>query len=459
MPLFFRGHLRRRPRHRPRRHRRPGRAGRGEDPLPQHPPAGRARRRPGDGGSGRGRHPVGAGLPDRGSRPPGGGRPAGRPGHGAQGPGHRPPGCGERGSGGYGGRSICASTPPAPRPCSSITRCNAAIATSTPSVSTWRWPSPVSRPREECSWAWSPTRPCSSSFSRTADLRFPDQSGLMASSPGTSIAIVVVSALGTGRRWIRARTETHTMAPLDDVVLSRRGFLGLAAAAAASGALMACGSSSDETTSDTTVPAVATTAAGLANGRTATVRTCVYAKNHASSMLYWQKFAPPGVTVTVVPVTSTAEILQALEGGSLDFGLMSPYVPMLTQAKSGISCRTVVHGGPPGLRSHRQDGRGGVGRRPPGEEDRRPPARRPGARPQQPAGQGRTRARPGPRRGAPRLRRARRPPSPGAMSMRSSAASRRAPRRSSTASACGCRVCSTRPSATSTPPSGRRRRC
>ena len=131
------------------------------------------------------------------------------------------------------------------------------------------------------------------------------------------------------------------MAPLDDVVLSRRGFLGLAAAAAASGALMACGSSSDESTSDTTVPAVATTAAGLANGRTATVRTCVYAKNHASSMLYWQKFAPPGITVTVVPVTSTAEILQALEGGSLDFGLMSPYVPMLTQAKSGISCRTV----------------------------------------------------------------------------------------------------------------------
>ncbi len=131
------------------------------------------------------------------------------------------------------------------------------------------------------------------------------------------------------------------MAPLDDVVLSRRGFLGLAAAAAASGALMACGSSSDESTSDTTVPAVATTVAGLANGRTATVRTCVYAKNHASSMLYWQKFAPPGVTVSVVPVTSTAEILQALEGGTLDFGLMSPYVPMLTQSKSGISCRTV----------------------------------------------------------------------------------------------------------------------
>jgi len=127
------------------------------------------------------------------------------------------------------------------------------------------------------------------------------------------------------------------MEPLD-VVLSRRGFLGLAAAAAAGGTLMACGSSSStSTTADSVAPGTAVTT----SGRTATIRTCVYAKNHASSMLFWQKFAPPGITVTVAPVTSTAEILQALEGGSLDFGLMSPYVPMLTQAKSGISSRTV----------------------------------------------------------------------------------------------------------------------
>ncbi len=127
------------------------------------------------------------------------------------------------------------------------------------------------------------------------------------------------------------------MEPLDELTLSRRGLLGLAAASAAGIALTACGSSSTRTASGTTIPTVA----GLANGRTATVRTCVYAKNHASSMLYWQRFAPPGVTVTVTPVTSTAEILQALEGGSLDFGLMGPYVPMLTQAKGGITCRTV----------------------------------------------------------------------------------------------------------------------
>jgi len=128
------------------------------------------------------------------------------------------------------------------------------------------------------------------------------------------------------------------MEPLDEVILSRRGLLGLAAAAAAGAALAACGSDSEKTTRGTSIPA----AAGLANGRTATIKTCVYAKNHASSMLYWQKFAPPGVTVTVSPVTSTAEILQALESGTLDFGLMSPYVPMLTQPKGGVTCKTVA---------------------------------------------------------------------------------------------------------------------
>ena len=126
------------------------------------------------------------------------------------------------------------------------------------------------------------------------------------------------------------------MNPLDDVTLSRRGILGLAAAAAAGLALGACGSETSTTTATTSK------VAGLAGGRKATVRTCVYAKNHASSMLYWQKFAPEGVTVDVKPVTSTAEILQALEGGTLDFGLMSPYVPMLTQPKAGITCKTVA---------------------------------------------------------------------------------------------------------------------
>ncbi|MEO5679949.1 MAG: ABC transporter substrate-binding protein [Acidimicrobiales bacterium] len=120
--------------------------------------------------------------------------------------------------------------------------------------------------------------------------------------------------------------------------MTRRGLLGLAAAAAAAAGLAACGDSGSKVATKTTA---GTALPGLAGGRQVEIKTCVYAKNHASSMLYWQKFAPPGVTVKVTPVTSTAEILQALEGGTLDFGLMSPYVPMLTQAKAGITCRTV----------------------------------------------------------------------------------------------------------------------
>lgn len=122
----------------------------------------------------------------------------------------------------------------------------------------------------------------------------------------------------------------------EDVVMSRRGLLGLAAAAAAAVGLSACGSSEPGAAPQAGGPA------GLAGGRQVEVKTCVYAKNHASSMLFWQRFAPPGVTVKVTPVTSTAEILQGLEGGTLDFGLMSPYVPMLTQAKGGVTCKTVA---------------------------------------------------------------------------------------------------------------------
>ena len=126
---------------------------------------------------------------------------------------------------------------------------------------------------------------------------------------------------------------------IDELLLSRRGLLGLAAGAAAGLVLGACGSESSPTATGSGTPAGT---AGLANGRTATIKTCVYAKNHASSPLFWQQFAPQGVTVEVVNVTSSNEILQALEGGSLDFGLLSPYVPMLSQSKSGVTSKTVA---------------------------------------------------------------------------------------------------------------------
>ncbi|GAC1331670.1 MAG: hypothetical protein NVSMB13_20050 [Mycobacteriales bacterium] len=129
------------------------------------------------------------------------------------------------------------------------------------------------------------------------------------------------------------------MPPVLDATFTRRRMFGLAAAAAAALTVAGCGGSS------ATKSAASASTGGLpalAGGRKVTIKTCVYAKNHASSMLYWQKFAPPGVTVSVVPVTNTAEILQGLEVGTLDFGLMSPYVPMLVQAKSGIHSKVIA---------------------------------------------------------------------------------------------------------------------
>ena len=117
--------------------------------------------------------------------------------------------------------------------------------------------------------------------------------------------------------------------------LSRRRLLALAGSGVAGFALSACGGSAKTTSVGSS------SAPGLAGGRKVTIRTCVYAKNHAASMLFWQRFAPAGVTVSVVPVTTTAEVLQGLEGGNLDFGLMAPYVPMLTQAKGGVNSKVV----------------------------------------------------------------------------------------------------------------------
>ena len=99
--------------------------------------------------------------------------------------------------------------------------------------------------------------------------------------------------------------------------LSRRGFLGLSAGVGAAALLAACGGDD------------ATTAAPAASGSAApaamTVTTCVYAKNHASSPLFWQRFAPPGVTVEVTPIASSAEVQQGLEAGQFDAGLMGVY--------------------------------------------------------------------------------------------------------------------------------------
>jgi ABC-type nitrate/sulfonate/bicarbonate transport system substrate-binding protein len=124
--------------------------------------------------------------------------------------------------------------------------------------------------------------------------------------------------------------------------LTRRTLLQRAALLAAAGGalplLSACGDGDSDGDGDGE-PAAGGQGAGAAEPRT--IRTCVYARNHASSPLYWQQFAPEGVTVDVAVVTSAAEVQQGLEAGNLDFGLMGPYNTIISQAEQGINSRII----------------------------------------------------------------------------------------------------------------------
>ena len=119
--------------------------------------------------------------------------------------------------------------------------------------------------------------------------------------------------------------------PSPRLSLSRRRFLELGAGLGAAVLVGGCG---DDGTS-------ATARSGSSAGASAmTVRTCVYAKNHASSPLYWQRFAPEGVTVEVTPVASSAEVQSGLESGQFDAGLMGVY-NTITSTEETIRSRIV----------------------------------------------------------------------------------------------------------------------
>ena len=110
--------------------------------------------------------------------------------------------------------------------------------------------------------------------------------------------------------------------------LSRRRFLGLGAGLGAGVLLGGCGGDASPSTAS-------------AGGTSAmTIRTCVYAKNHASSPLYWQQFAPEGVTVEVTPIASSAEVQSGLESGQFDAGLMGVY-NTITSASENITSKIV----------------------------------------------------------------------------------------------------------------------
>ncbi len=127
---------------------------------------------------------------------------------------------------------------------------------------------------------------------------------------------------------------------MTDQNLTRRRFLGLAAGGAAAAALLsACGGGDDTATTGTTLPATGQPPVKDFGGRTIT--TAVYAKNHASSMLEWQRFAPPGLTVKPVIVTSAADISRLLASGELDFGLMGYYNTMIEATTTGLKAKVI----------------------------------------------------------------------------------------------------------------------
>lgn len=124
--------------------------------------------------------------------------------------------------------------------------------------------------------------------------------------------------------------------------LSRRTLFGLGAGVGAAVLLGGCGGEAGAPSAPPSAGASGTAGAGSIEPYT--VRTCVYSRNHASSALYWQQFAPEGITVEVVPVASATEIQNGLEGGQLDFGLLAPYTPIIAIAENPASLTSKIVG-------------------------------------------------------------------------------------------------------------------
>ena len=121
--------------------------------------------------------------------------------------------------------------------------------------------------------------------------------------------------------------------------MSRRTLLSLAAAGVAGLALGGCGS--DDTGGSSSAPSTAGGSAPVKDFGGLEITTAVYAKNHGSAPLYWQQFAPPGLKVKPVIVTSPADISRSLVAGTLDFGLMGYYNTIIEAATTGMASKII----------------------------------------------------------------------------------------------------------------------
>jgi NitT/TauT family transport system substrate-binding protein len=121
--------------------------------------------------------------------------------------------------------------------------------------------------------------------------------------------------------------------------LDRRRFLGLALGSAAGLALAGCGNGSASGAGGTSPAASAAASEGLSfDGET--VSMAVYSRNHASSPLFWERFAPEGLSVDVQVFTNPSDMNRALQAGDLGFALMGAYNTLI-EAPEGFTSKII----------------------------------------------------------------------------------------------------------------------
>ncbi|CAN5243940.1 hypothetical protein BH23ACT9_BH23ACT9_10400 [soil metagenome] len=126
------------------------------------------------------------------------------------------------------------------------------------------------------------------------------------------------------------------MHPSTASALSRRRMLQLGLGAGLGAALAACGTDGPATVGASPAPRQTATSSGpVFDGET--VSMSVYSRNHASSPLFWEDFAPEGLSVDVQVFTGPSDMNRAMEARDLDFALMGTYNTLIEAAEGFTS--------------------------------------------------------------------------------------------------------------------------
>ncbi len=117
--------------------------------------------------------------------------------------------------------------------------------------------------------------------------------------------------------------------------LTRRRFLGALGAGAASLALAGCGGADD------TAETSASAGSGAVAGKR--IRVAAFTNNHAAAPRYWPQFAPEGLDVEVVSLTSGTDMNRGLEADDLDFAIFG-IVNGFIESEQGLGSKIVAMG-------------------------------------------------------------------------------------------------------------------